>query len=396
MSNFFNVIGVADMEKVHSAVIGWMVSDKCDAFGPKGIKTRSKLLQDIFRVKASDRVGSFDSIESHIEWKNIDILIVTTRGPEKKCWLIENKIKSSQHSDQLNRYVKGIGCKHLLPSRKYGEYFDSVEKGRQCRFNLEAFRTNPYCTLDKHYCFLTLIDEKPVSAEGIEWKGTKYSDLYGYLSSALKSKAPGKDSTFLVEYLECVKDLSDAVKDFLRDHREYPNVFTDAPLQKEDKSKDDLVSTGKYAPYICENNLETIFQKCFLGTIIPKTNLNAYPFRILETHGTALVDFFYKVEKGSEFGIQFQNGTFKITIVGPESAKAFSDKWKGFLSSPPFSNGWKLNLGGKNYLSLTKRIARKDKGEPWYTKDVNSIVKDWNDALKECLPLLDEIVRHNS
>ena len=30
MSNFFNAIGVADMEKVHSAVIGWMLSDKCE------------------------------------------------------------------------------------------------------------------------------------------------------------------------------------------------------------------------------------------------------------------------------------------------------------------------------------------------------------------------------
>lgn len=56
MHNFFDAIGVADMEKVHSAVIGWMLSDKCLAFS---IETRSKLLQDIFEVK--EQVKCFDS-----------------------------------------------------------------------------------------------------------------------------------------------------------------------------------------------------------------------------------------------------------------------------------------------------------------------------------------------
>ncbi len=43
--NFFNAIGVADMEKVHSAVIGWILSDKCEAFG---IDKKSELLCQLF------------------------------------------------------------------------------------------------------------------------------------------------------------------------------------------------------------------------------------------------------------------------------------------------------------------------------------------------------------
>ena len=54
MSNFFNAIGVADMEKVHSAVIGWMLSDKCEGLN---IDTRSKLLQKIFGIEDDSVIG---------------------------------------------------------------------------------------------------------------------------------------------------------------------------------------------------------------------------------------------------------------------------------------------------------------------------------------------------
>ena len=122
MSNFFDAIGVADMEKVHSAVIGWMLSDKCEAFGgeDEGRKIRSELLQKIFGIK--ENFEHFDSIDSVLEWKSLDVLIVTTNNSVQKCWLIENKIKSSQHSDQLNRYELIINCPVLLSSKQYKEW----------------------------------------------------------------------------------------------------------------------------------------------------------------------------------------------------------------------------------------------------------------------------------
>ena len=59
-SNFFDAIGVADMEKVHSAVIGWMLSDNCTAFGEveNGRKIRSALLQKIFGISEPLEVDS--------------------------------------------------------------------------------------------------------------------------------------------------------------------------------------------------------------------------------------------------------------------------------------------------------------------------------------------------
>ena len=63
MSNFFNSIGMADMEKVHSAVIGWILSDKCTAFG---IDKKSGILCSLFNSPAV----LFDKIDVKIEIYN--------------------------------------------------------------------------------------------------------------------------------------------------------------------------------------------------------------------------------------------------------------------------------------------------------------------------------------
>lgn len=166
MNNFFDAIGIADMEKVHSAVIGWMLSCNCSAFN---ITTKSELLQDIFQVKKNDRVEQFDSIEVYIEWRNIDILILT----KNKCWVIENKIKSSQHSDQLNRYAKILNCQKLMSPRQFQKYLENPKS-----FETKNLKDNPYKDYEKAYCFLTLIHEKPITDEDkAEWKNTHYSQL---------------------------------------------------------------------------------------------------------------------------------------------------------------------------------------------------------------------------
>ena len=68
MSNFFNAIGVADMEKIHSAVIGWMLSDKCKALDPKA---KSALLCNLFK----ENIRIFKNIVVQVEIYNIDVLI---------------------------------------------------------------------------------------------------------------------------------------------------------------------------------------------------------------------------------------------------------------------------------------------------------------------------------
>ena len=170
------------MEKVHSAVIGWMLSDKCEAFGQNGLEARSRLLQNIFKIDESEQISDFKSIKAIIEWKNIDILVVTNSGEEdEKCWIIENKIKSTQHSDQLNRYTKIINCKYLMSSRQYPVYFMDPRK-----FDVNKFKLNPYTDTKKDFCFLTLIEEKPslFSSWSLAQPGIKeYSPMTTWLRS---------------------------------------------------------------------------------------------------------------------------------------------------------------------------------------------------------------------
>ena len=86
--NFFQTIGLADMEKVHSAVIGWMLSENCIAFDKK---EKSKLLCQIF----GESITTFNTINVRVENHHFDILIVAENEKTGKIyWVIENKVKS--------------------------------------------------------------------------------------------------------------------------------------------------------------------------------------------------------------------------------------------------------------------------------------------------------------
>lgn len=382
MNNFFDAIGIADMEKVHSAVIGWMLSCNCSAFN---ITTKSELLQNIFHVEKDDRVEKFDSIEVYIEWRNIDILILT----ENKCWVIENKIKSSQHSDQLNRYAKILNCQKLMSPTQFQKYLDDKDG---FPINNLKLKDNPYVSYEKAYCFLTLIDEQPIiDKDGVEWKNIHYSQLSGFVEEALsKAKKDHKDYIIINEYLECIKGLSSALNEFIKNPGKYPNVFEDGRKRKEDKEdKEDETQQ-----YICTNGLETIFQKCFLSSLIPKTLFRELSrFKISETHGTAHVDFIYSPIQKVTFQIQFQDGTFKIQIIGDNlDPKPFLEEWNGKLKKYLENHhGWSVNKSQKEkkaYISISKYFFDKD---VWFKLDLDTLQGRWNDAYEECTKMIEEL-----
>lgn len=390
------------MEKVHSAVIGWMLSDKCEAFGKgdSGRRIRSELLQRIFGISESFKV--FDTIDSILEWKNIDILVVTNRGKiDEKCWVIENKIKSSQHSDQLNRYANIMDCEKLMSSKQYSLYFNKPDT-----INIDKFKTNPYHDKQKAYCFLSLIEEAPINVDKGKWICTRYSSLKDYLQHALQdADNHNKDYLFVKEYLNCITELDSAIHAFLEDHISFPNVFTDGSKQKEEKP----TNYAGRQKYISDNGLETIFQKCFLSFIIPKTNFGQFKIiDVSETHGTALVNFPYKTIGNTEYGFQFQNGTFKIQIAKKcfgtkieEKEKdviVFLNKWDALLNKPVFKD-WekhKSHQDKKAYISISKnnrpRNTKKNPQNPWYSFSLQMIQKNWDDAYYECLAMMENVI----
>ena len=355
--SFFDKIGVADMEKVHSAVIGWMFSDDCCALNKQ---QKSELLRSLFNVRS---VQAFNSFEVKVEHHDIDILIITYNDT---CWVIENKVKSSQHSNQLDKYYDIING---IP----------VKIGRKTHI------IEDYKALNKHFCYLTLVNEQPQCINNV-WVNTTYKDFSKALKDALFNVNPNDDYIILKEYLCCITNLAKALDDFINNHQQYPYVFVDRPNKKK--------RTGNY---IADNGLETIFQKCFLSHIISKTQ-NYSDFDITETHGIALAEKkdLHSI-KGYKLGIQFQNGSFKAQILNENiKADAFWNFWNKIvtaknkelkINSKPFS-GWTFNTSKSqkgSYFSISKMIP------DWSSKSVNDIVSDWDFMYNECIKVLSEL-----
>lgn len=177
--SFFDKIGVADMEKVHSAVIGWMFSDDCCALNKQ---QKSELLCSLFHVMPSQ---TFNSFVVEVEHHDIDVLIITDNNT---CWVIENKIKSSQHSNQLDKYYDIING---IP----------VKIGRKTHI------IEDYKALNKHFCYLTLVNEQPQCINNV-WVNTTYKSFSTALNSVLSNDNRNSDYIILKEYLCYISNLA--------------------------------------------------------------------------------------------------------------------------------------------------------------------------------------------
>ena len=351
---FFDRLGVADMEKVHSAVIAWIFSDECTALD---IKQKSYLLCDMYKISRKE----FQKMRAEVEIQNIDILIITNEGtPNAALWIIENKIKSSQHSNQLDKYIS------------IAEEIEGKEK---------------------HFCFLTLVGEKPQCNNphnNDAWKNLKYSELATLMKDlALQNNV---DAIILNEYRKCITNLANALDDFLQNHRNYPNVFIDGAKKKGQKPKPE--GEGSYVSYISENGLETIFQKCFLSYLNSQTKFFQNEFNIKESHGTAFIEGYVKrniKNTGTDLGIQIQNGTFKVQIYQPEAnIKIFWDKWDNVFQKIDLKN-WKLNESKSHsipYFSYSQSI------KDWHRKPIDEILKIWEEKLEECRNASEELMKY--
>ena len=355
--SFFDRIGVADMEKVHSAVIGWIFSDDCKAITNQ---QKSELLCSLFHVNPSQ---TFNSFVVEVEHHDIDILIITDNNT---CWVIENKIKSSQHSNQLDRYY-------------------NIIKGEPVKIGRKIQSIQDYMQLKSHYCFLTLVGENPKCTNNV-WENTTYKSFSTALKSVLSNDNRNSDYIILNEYLCCITNLADALDEFINDHLRYKYVFDDGTNKKK-----------RNGNYIADNGLETIFQKCFLSHIIGKTK-NYSGFDISETHGIALAEkkdvLFIRDYK---LGIQFQNGSFKAQILNESiGATDFWNHWNGRITKTNNGvkinnmhfSGWTFNTSKSqkgSYFSISKKIPN------WYSKSVADIVSDWDTMYNACMDVLNEI-----
>ena len=390
MINFFNAIGVADMEKVHSAMIAWILDDKNDQmlhstssgnsqFTTFYLPIRSEFLCELFQVKP---IKQFKSIQTQIEWNDIDIMVETEdRNGTKEIWVIENKLKSLEHQSKDNN------GSFVWQTNKY-ENIIAQEFPHQI----------------VHYLLLSLGGDKAKSPSGV-WQSSTYSSLFAIIKKHLGNNP--NSYSLIDEYARAIEMTTSELGKFLGSRsfgKEYPHVFA-----KQKKSvKMMLQRNGQITNqerYIIENGLETIFQKqllakmiaCFLPSIMNGVEYD-------ERNGTAM--FVYHVANISDFKliIEFQGGTYKVGLLHKDYKNSSSYVHTNRLynninvinvfQNLAIQNGWKV-ANAKNLKQQHKqpkpRIALdKNIGKGWYDNPNNAFVTVFHEAEK----LADYIKNH--
>ena len=107
--NTFRVLGIEDMEIRHSNMLAWLLTPN-ESHGLRDQFLRRYLMHvsndtenDFLEPVEVDSVQIF-GVEVLREWRNIDLLIDLDTSDGKWLVIIENKVNSKQHSNQLKRY----------------------------------------------------------------------------------------------------------------------------------------------------------------------------------------------------------------------------------------------------------------------------------------------------
>lgn len=283
MPKYFESIQHAAIEKVHSEFIAWLFSDKHSILSGT---QKVELLNNLFDLNLNEN-RKIERIFT--EYKSIDIVI--------KCSdltiVIENKLKASQHSNQLNNYSILIDADDKIFNNK---------------------NTVKY--------FLSLIGELPISTS-LDWKVITYYDLFKHLNTIVdKYKIK---SEIILDYLDNLRMMIASAAKFIENPGAMPFVFEDGSKKKYEK-KDDA-NWDEYKKYISVNGLETTFQKLYLTKVLTNNPQISKQFGLVfinETRGEALLDLknpegylLHINDTTLGYGIQIQGLSIKLQIETP-------------------------------------------------------------------------------
>lgn len=110
--NIFETLNIVNVEVRHSNVLAWMLNPLSNhGLGDFFQKQFLKYFVSENKETLADTISLFDielmsyaDTEIRREWGNIDILILIAEEKKKLAVAIENKMKSPEHSQQLQRY----------------------------------------------------------------------------------------------------------------------------------------------------------------------------------------------------------------------------------------------------------------------------------------------------
>lgn len=369
--SFFDAISIASMERMHSQMIAWILSDDCEAISRD---SKSVILAELCGVQAQD-LGVLKEGGCHTEWGHIDLVVET----EDAVVFIENKIKSSQGQDQLSRYNSVIDESKILNGRR------------------------PLRVL------LSLVDER---AAVRDWRNVTYKSLAEGLDSVPLAAGPNEDATIVRTYIASLQHLTGVVEKFRMNPDRFENVFDEGSRTRAEKSElrhhesDDC-------QFVRDMQLETVLQRLYLQEICDRINPRAKSIVIGETRGVALLDIKKPkaldpiIEDGHTFhwGIQFQGKSVKVQLesgyddqgkwmeASPEMKRYMGEvlfsRVRGFVDQPQVKSDWRFNPphgSGSTYCSISK-----PKGQLRWGGALDVAVESYSASLKEALKVASEL-----
>ncbi|MBP1616305.1 MAG: hypothetical protein H6Q14_132 [Bacteroidetes bacterium] len=330
--SFFEHLQFADSERVHSEFFSWLLSPECLAISES---QKINFIEKCFKLEEKIHI-----IKTATEIDDIDIFIETNNS----ILIIENKLKSFQHSNQLERYKE-------LVEKKY-------PKKAQC------------------FAFLTLVKEQSINNG---WIHISYYDILQELKEL--SLLEHRHSFFVEDYILFLERLLSVLNDVMAKPREFSCVFENGSLKKSNKLK--LEFKSKKEEFITKNQLETIFQKAFLIKLLDNNEIKNFQGCVGDTRGTALIDF--PLEGNISIGdkrsyktfIQIQGDNIKFAFAIQENYPSSNKLWI-FKVIDIFKNFKNQKLNGYSKINSPKELAyvsiSKKMDKPYWSMDLEEIV----------------------
>lgn len=319
-NTFFDNLMLADSERVHTQTLAWIFALDDSVFS---VEQKKKFFGSLFEIEDL-RISQKVFVET--ELNKIDLFLAV----DNYQFVIENKLKSSEHDNQTSKY------KETIP-RKF------ADSNRITKFE-----------------FLTLIKDEP---QDQDWNPISFEKLTDLLAGI--SWNDNKDEVVIIkEYIHTLRNLTDVYKKFITNHKDFKNVFTDGNKKKYEKNQ----YKDEFQDYIRKNQLETIFQKAFLKDILKSSKIQYNG--IGETRGTALFQTYICDVKAGEttfrLGFQFQGKTLKINLAHEKYSESKPEQIEEYLINIFINNFYQVDGYGKlnkprnkAYISVSRPLKER-------------------------------------
>jgi len=263
---FFDYISSASEEKIHSQTLGWLLSKNCDALRDIEKENFLKLLLEENKVNAK-----FNIQDVLVEYFDIDLLIVC----DNFVVVIENKLKSSEHSNQLEKYI--LLVENCIDKDRTEIYLNGLPGLFDAnKNNFESTRKKIQDSLGgknihSYFVYLNFINK---NSSNDRYVNITYNKILNFLKS-IKTTSPIKtDSPILESYKTSLENLEKCLIEFQKNKYMRKWVAENSKFNKKDmllhgtNFPDGLDS--KIMKYVIENNLINTLQLNFLNLVVNK------------------------------------------------------------------------------------------------------------------------------